>query len=404
LLVIPNQNLFLVAKAETTFKEAFQLADEVLQQGVRSITDLMVMPGLINLDFADVRSVMGEMGKAMMGTGEGEGDNRALEAAERAIANPLLDGVSMQGAKGVIISIIGGEDMKLLEVDEAANHIRELVDPEANIIWGSAFNPSLEGKIRVSVVATGIEQNPDQMQAVASQPFGFASTRVAKKPVLPLPTEEELAEDAVATAPAPEMPDYAQPARFEDEVEASDEAYTPPPMPVADAEDEEEEEFEEDGLSEPADDHAFGAHREDGYASLMGARIERDPAVVAGTGDDWDEEGNEALELTFEAEEGEPGAGEDELLLDASSLAEADGSGQDAERRANGSDEEGEASPPPQRRSAPASPPPGGSTLFERMANLSRASSGSDEDDEDEDGGSSSSLRIPRFLGRQNNQ
>jgi cell division protein FtsZ len=131
----------------------------VLQQGVRSITDLMVMPGLINLDFADVRSVMGEMGKAMMGTGEGEGENRALEAA-KAIANPLLDGVSMQGAKGVIISIIGGEDMKLLEVDEAANHIRELVDPNANIIWGSAFNPDLQGKIRVSVVATGIEMLP----------------------------------------------------------------------------------------------------------------------------------------------------------------------------------------------------------------------------------------------------
>ena len=148
LIVIPNQNLFLVAKADTTFKEAFQLADEVLQQGVRSITDLMVMPGLINLDFADVRSVMSEMGKAMMGTGEGEGESRALEAAERAIANPLLDGVSMQGAKGVIISIIGGDDMKLLEVDEAANHIRELVDPDANIIWGSAFNPDLQGKIR----------------------------------------------------------------------------------------------------------------------------------------------------------------------------------------------------------------------------------------------------------------
>src|SRR6476660_1436719 len=158
LIVIPNQNLFLVAKAETTFKEAFSLADELLQQGVRSITDLMVMPGLINLDFADVRSVMGEMGKAMMGTGEGSGANRALDAAERAISNPLLDGVSMQGAKGVIISIIGGEDMKLLEVDEAANHIRELVDEDANIIWGSAFNPDLQGKIRVSVVATGIEK------------------------------------------------------------------------------------------------------------------------------------------------------------------------------------------------------------------------------------------------------
>jgi cell division protein FtsZ len=167
LIVIPNQNLFLVAKAETTFKEAFQLADEVLQQGVRSITDLMVMPGLINLDFADVRSVMGEMGKAMMGTGEGEGPNRALEAAERAIANPLLDGVSMQGAKGVIISIIGGDDMKLLEVDEAANHIRELVDPNANIIWGSAFNPNLDGKIRVSVVATGIEQSAEMAESAA---------------------------------------------------------------------------------------------------------------------------------------------------------------------------------------------------------------------------------------------
>ena len=157
LIVIPNQNLFLIASASTTFKEAFEMADEVLQQGVRGITDLMVMPGLINLDFADVRSVMQEMGKAMMGTGESSGDNRALEAAQKAIANPLLDGVSMKGAKGVIISITGGEDMRLMEVDEAANHIRDLVDEDANIIWGSAFNPELDGKIRVSVVATGIE-------------------------------------------------------------------------------------------------------------------------------------------------------------------------------------------------------------------------------------------------------
>jgi cell division protein FtsZ len=157
LIVIPNQNLFLIANPNTTFKEAFMMADEVLQQGVRGITDLMVMPGLINLDFADVRSVMSEMGKAMMGTGEAGGDNRAIEAAEKAIANPLLDGVSMKGAKGVIVSITGGEDMRLMEVDEAANHIRELVDPDANIIWGSAFNNELEGKIRVSVVATGIE-------------------------------------------------------------------------------------------------------------------------------------------------------------------------------------------------------------------------------------------------------
>ncbi len=170
LIVIPNQNLFLIANPNTTFKEAFEMADEVLQQGVRGITDLMVMPGLINLDFADVRSVMEEMGKAMMGTGEAEGDGRALQAAEKAIANPLLDGVSMRGAKGVIVSIVGGEDMRLMEVDEAANHIRELVDPDANIIWGSAFNEQLNGKIRVSVVATGIDMDVHSSHA-KSQPF-----------------------------------------------------------------------------------------------------------------------------------------------------------------------------------------------------------------------------------------
>jgi len=170
LIVIPNQNLFLIANPNTTFKEAFEMADEVLQQGVRGITDLMVMPGLINLDFADVRSVMEEMGKAMMGTGEAEGDGRALAAAEKAIANPLLDGVSMRGAKGVIVSIVGGEDMRLMEVDEAANHIRELVDPDANIIWGSAFNENLNGKIRVSVVATGIDME-SVVNAPKSQPF-----------------------------------------------------------------------------------------------------------------------------------------------------------------------------------------------------------------------------------------
>ncbi|GGE88428.1 cell division protein FtsZ [Sphingomonas prati] len=178
LIVIPNQNLFLIANPNTTFKEAFQMADEVLQQGVRGITDLMVMPGLINLDFADVRSVMSEMGKAMMGTGEASGDNRAIEAAEKAIANPLLDGVSMKGAKGVIVSITGGEDMRLMEVDEAANHIRELVDPDANIIWGSAFNNDLEGKIRVSVVATGIEAEPATM-AEPAKSFSFNTARGA---------------------------------------------------------------------------------------------------------------------------------------------------------------------------------------------------------------------------------
>lgn len=187
LIVIPNQNLFLVANPNTTFKEAFLLADEVLQQGVRGITDLMVMPGLINLDFADVRSVMHEMGKAMMGTGEAEGDGRALEAAEKAIANPLLDGVSMQGAKGVIVSITGGEDMRLMEVDEAANHIRELVDPDANIIWGSAFNENLNGKIRVSVVATGIDNDGTAASPVAHATRPFAFSRPAE-PVVEVAT------------------------------------------------------------------------------------------------------------------------------------------------------------------------------------------------------------------------
>ena len=182
LIVIPNQNLFRLANSETTFKEAFEMADEVLQQGVRGITDLMVMPGLINLDFADVRSVMSEMGKAMMGTGEADGDNRAIEAAEQAIANPLLDGVSMKGAKGVIISITGGEDMRLMEVDEAASHIKELVDPDANIIWGSAFNNDLDGKIRVSVVATGIEAD-SIVQPQPAKVFTFPS-RSAPAPIV----------------------------------------------------------------------------------------------------------------------------------------------------------------------------------------------------------------------------
>jgi cell division protein FtsZ len=157
LIIIPNQNLFRVANEKTTFADAFAMADQVLYSGVRGVTDLMVMPGLINLDFADIRAVMSEMGKAMMGTGEAEGENRAVAAAEAAISNPLLDDVSMKGARGVLINITGGFDMTLFEVDEAANRIRDEVDPEANIIFGSTFDKSLEGKVRISVVATGIE-------------------------------------------------------------------------------------------------------------------------------------------------------------------------------------------------------------------------------------------------------
>ena len=157
LLIIPNQNLFRIANESTTFAQAFKLADDVLYSGVRGVTDLMVMPGLINLDFADIRSVMSEMGKAMMGTGEAEGENRAIEAAEAAIANPLLDDSSMSGAKGVLINITAGKDITLFEVDDAANRIRKEVDKDANIIFGSTFDESLQGKVRVSVVATGID-------------------------------------------------------------------------------------------------------------------------------------------------------------------------------------------------------------------------------------------------------
>jgi cell division protein FtsZ len=157
LIIIPNQNLFRIANEKTTFADAFKMADEVLYSGVRGVTDLMVMPGLINLDFADIRAVMSEMGKAMMGTGEASGDNRAIAAAEAAISNPLLDEISMKGARGVLINITGGMDMTLFEVDEAANRIRDEVDPDANIIFGSTFDQSLEGKIRISVVATGID-------------------------------------------------------------------------------------------------------------------------------------------------------------------------------------------------------------------------------------------------------
>ncbi len=156
MIVVPNQNLFRIANEKTTFAKAFEMADEVLYAGVRGVTDLMVMPGLINLDFADVKTVMREMGTAMMGMGEAEGERRAIEAAEAAISNPLLDHTSMKGARGVLINITGGMDLTLYEVDEAANKIRAEVDPEANIIVGSTFDEKMSGKMRVSVVATGI--------------------------------------------------------------------------------------------------------------------------------------------------------------------------------------------------------------------------------------------------------
>ncbi len=162
LIVIPNQNLFNIANDKTTFADAFKMADDVLYQGVRGVTDLIMTPGQINLDFADIRSVMSEMGKAMMGTGEAEGDNRAHQAAEMAINNPLLDDASIKGARGVLINITGGPDLTLFEVEEAANRIRDEVDPDANIIFGTAMDDTMGGKIRISVVATGIDMQIDR--------------------------------------------------------------------------------------------------------------------------------------------------------------------------------------------------------------------------------------------------
>lgn len=180
LIIIPNQNLFRIANERTTFADAFAMADEVLHSGVRGVTDLMMLPGLVNLDFADVRTVMSEMGKAMMGTGEAEGENRALEAAEAAISNPLLDEVSMKGAQGVLINITGGMDLTLFEVDEAANRIRSEVDPEANILVGSALDSSLDGKMRVSVVATGIEASSMPKAEIPQKKYSHEKEEVEK--------------------------------------------------------------------------------------------------------------------------------------------------------------------------------------------------------------------------------
>jgi len=426
LIVIPNQNLFLVAKAETTFKEAFQLADEVLQQGVRSITDLMVMPGLINLDFADVRSVMSEMGKAMMGTGEGEGDNRALEAAERAIANPLLDGVSMTGAKGVIISIIGGEDMKLLEVDEAANHIRELVDEDANIIWGSAFNPDLDGKIRVSVVATGIE--PDGSVAAApARAFTTRESSAPRRPVLDLPSES-VAED--------EPFELSEGLSAEPEPEAGPQP-TPVPEPAAqpastqaqgDALDLTDEAEDDDAASSfglsPASSGSYGEDEDESYDDvdgivdpLAGLRNEHTERFDAGDddagqggnfagsdGDGWARQSapsqREPLDLSGDMRE--PSASQDEFELGDEQGAESPLASKPARKPLQPGEGGGEQGG--KGGSAGGSLP--GNTLFERMANLSRGTSSSDgdADDEDDDGDNGGGLNIPRFLGRQNNQ
>ncbi len=236
LIVIPNQNLFRVANERTTFAEAFGMADQVLHSGVRSITDLMVLPGLINLDFADVRTVMTEMGKAMMGTGEASGDDRALMAAQNAIQNPLLDEVSLKGAKAVLVNVTGGLDMTLLEVDEAANAITDQVDPEANVIFGAAFDPALEGSIRVSVVATGM----DGASIAAIEPQRTTRVNATAKPLIvdqAMPAPTPAYEAPVAEAPEPVSyaapePELIQP-RMALEAEQADLAFeAPEPAPA----------------------------------------------------------------------------------------------------------------------------------------------------------------------------
>ena len=233
LIVIPNQNLFRIANERTTFAEAFSMADQVLHSGVRSITDLMVLPGLINLDFADVRTVMTEMGKAMMGTGEATGEDRALVASQNAIANPLLDEVSLKGARAVLVNVTGGEDMTLLEVDEAANAISDQVDPEANIIFGAAFDPSLDGKIRVSVVATGMDGQ--SIAAIEPKPVRVPQPALAPMTMREPAVEREPIAAAASIAISPE-PQTIEPT-IEDDIEDNDleiaAEYTPSDAPLS---------------------------------------------------------------------------------------------------------------------------------------------------------------------------
>src|SRR5690349_24101540 len=240
LIVIPNQNLFKIANEKTTFADAFKMADDVLHMGVRGVTDLMVMPGLINLDFADIRTVMGEMGKAMMGTGEAEGPDRARVAAESAISNPLLEDHSMKGAKGVLINITGGLDMTLHEVDEAANRIREEVDQDANIIFGSTFDAGMQGRMRVSVVSTGIsaiasqQPVPNYLNLDMNRPMQTGQPALSR-PAAPPVGRVAMPAAAVAPAPAPAMaaPAMAPPVAPPAPAAAPAPAVAPAPAPVA---------------------------------------------------------------------------------------------------------------------------------------------------------------------------
>ena len=396
---------------------------------MRSITDLMVMPGLINLDFADVRSVMSEMGKAMMGTGEGEGDNRALEAAERAIANPLLDGVSMAGAKGVIISIIGGEDMKLLEVDEAANHIRELVDEDANIIWGSAFNPDLDGKIRVSVVATGIEHD-GQAMPTQSRGFTMSESRAPKRPALDLPRQREedaepfelneglsadldeqpTAAPAASSTPAPASND-SQPMELTSDDFAEQDRSEPRKVAATYSDFDEDEGEDVDDIVDPLaglrNEHTerFDRASEDSLAAPADSRSLETDMEDEGWGRDTGRRPTLDLSQDDRAAERARNASQDELQLGNDQMA-ADSRNPLQSKPARAADAKAGSEEEARGGARPAGGSGSGSTLFERMANLSRGSAPrpADDRDDDDDDDTGGALNIPRFLGRQNNQ
>jgi cell division protein FtsZ len=325
LIVIPNQNLFRVANERTTFSQAFGMADQVLHSGVRSITDLMVLPGLINLDFADVRTVMTEMGKAMMGTGEASGEGRALMAAENAIQNPLLDEVTLKGAKAVLVNITGGLDMTLLEVDEAANAISGQVDPEANIIFGAAFDPNLDGLVRVSVVATGMDgasiaaieayEEPARVRSPAAAPMGVRPEPVAAPTPAPVREPEPVLAAAAVEAPATPEPVAAiadaEPVATADEVLLFDAPIAPRPAqpgasqvkrivePVAAESDDEPlfgpAMFPDDRRQKPGFLSLFGRGRQSSRPSALRTGSGAQPALEAI--DDHDMEGAEELEI-----------------------------------------------------------------------------------------------------------
>jgi cell division protein FtsZ len=374
LIVIPNQNLFLIASPKTGLKEAFLMADDVLHQGVRGITDLMVKPGLINLDFADIRSVMSEMGKAMMGTGEASGESRALEATKKAIANPLLDGVSLQGARAVIISISGGDDLGLMELEEAAGHVKTLVDDDANIIFGTSINPELDGKIRVSVVATGIEANAAMVtQSEPVRIFNFPVRKEEKQesahkpePIVLQPETAHAKPVTVTLERSPERaPEPAEAAKQEDKVAPIRPIYKPDYLanmiPTMQRKDQE---------SEPHPASAPLQNAQEAFKAAMqnGARPLAEPAPP------------------------QHAAQEEELVLRVPIAPEPQNDASQEQNIVNAL-HQGMAAPP-----APRTPAAGGGTLFERMAKNARNTAKPDA--AASEGGAP---EIPAFLKRQAN-